>query len=104
MIYTYTPEKGSILQDNLKELREYLGYSRKEFADLFGYSVSRINDLENRNMKLRGFHWYALIAIIWQIWETREAPIREDELTRLFTDPGDTKAKVWWRCNNGTNV
>lgn len=91
MSYEFTPEKAKIIQRNLKYIRKYLGYTQKEFGKLFGRSGTHILNLENNYLWFKARHYYALIRVLHKLWETREVPMREDELTKLFTEPVEVR-------------
>lgn len=54
----------TIMQDNLKNIRETLGWTSEDLANLIGVTKQTISNLENNRSKLSKLHFIAIRTVI----------------------------------------
>ena len=62
--YPSTEDTRTILQNNLKAIREILNWTSSDLSNLIGVTKQTISNLENENSRLTKLHYIALRTVI----------------------------------------
>lgn len=62
--YPSTEDTRTILQNNLKAIREILNWTSSDLGNLIGVTKQTISNLENENSRLTKLHYIALRTVI----------------------------------------
>ena len=71
--YTFDQTMASIMQRNLKEIRESLGWTSENLANLIGVTKQTISNIETRKSKLSKLHYIAIRTVVdFEITQLKE--------------------------------